>query len=99
MIPDHSTISLQERKAAEIFKRTHQAPLSLMIDRRDSGYDNSPRKIVALTVDRIDNHGQKEVNLKTIKVQPYEADLFFTIKLSERSINYLALVDCAPKMK
>jgi hypothetical protein len=93
MIPDHSTISLQEKKTAEIFKRTHQAPLSLMIDRRDSGYDNSPSEIVALKVDRITNHGQKEVNLKTIKVQPWEPDLFFTLKLSERSINYLAAND------
>lgn len=59
-----------------------------MIDRQDSGHNNSSKEIVALKVDRITNHGQKEVNLKTLKVQLYESDLFFSEILSERSINY-----------
>ena len=88
MIPDRSTNNLQEKKVAEVYNRTHQTPLHFMIDRQDSGHNNSLKEIVALKVDRITNHGQKEVNLKTIKVQPWEPDLFFTLKLSERSINY-----------
>lgn len=90
MIPDRSTISLQEKKIAEIYRKTHQALQRLMIDRQDSGHDNSSREIVALIVGRIADHGQKEVNLKTIKVRHCETDLFFTLKLSDRSINYLA---------
>ena len=93
MIPDRSTNNLQEKKVAEVYNRTHQTPLHFMIDRQDSGHNNSLKEIVALKVDRITNHGQKEVNLKTIKVQPWEPDLFFTLKLSERSINYLAAND------
>lgn len=90
MIHDHLIIGAQEKKVAGIYVRAHQAPQCLMIDRQDYGHDNSPREIVALIVDRIADHGQKEVNLKTIKVQPCESDLFFTLKLSERSVNYLA---------
>jgi hypothetical protein len=90
MIPDRSTIGLQEKNVAERYKRNHHVPLRHMIDRQDSGHDNSSREIVALIVDGITDHGQKEVNLKTKKVQPYEAGLFFTLKLSDRSINYLA---------
>jgi len=59
-----------------------------MIDHKDFSHNNSQREIVALKVDRITNHGQKEVNLKTIKVQPWKPDLFFSGILSERSINY-----------
>lgn len=88
MIPNRSAINLQEKKVAEVYKRTQQTPLHLMIDRQDSGHNNSSKEIVALKVDGIADHGQKEVNLKTIKVQPYKADLFFSVKLSERSINY-----------
>ena len=88
MIPDRSTINLQEKKVAEICKRTPQTPLHLMIDRQDSGHNNSSKELVALKVDKITNHGQKEVNLKTAQVQPYETDLFFSVKLSECSINY-----------
>jgi hypothetical protein len=93
MIPDSSTIGLQEKSVAAIYKKTCHAHLRLIIDHQESGYNNSPRETVALIVDRIADHRQKEVNLKTTKVQPYAADLFFTLKLSERSINYLAAND------
>jgi len=42
---------------------------------------NSSRDIIALIVDRMADHGQKEVNLKTTKVQPYATDLFFTLNI------------------
>ena len=90
MIPNRSAINLQEKKVAEVYERTQQTPLHFMIDRQDSGHNNSSKEIVALKVDGIADHGQKEVNLKTLKVQPWEPDLFFTLKMSERSINYLA---------
>ena len=89
MISNRSTVNLQEKKGAAVNKRTQQTPLHLMSYRQDSGHNNySLREIVALTVDRIADHGQKEVNLKTRKVQPCEQDLFFCEILSDRSINY-----------
>ncbi len=90
MIPDRSTIGLQEKSVAAAYKKTRHEHLRPLIDHQNSGHNNSQRESVALIVDRIADHGQKEVNLKTIKVQPCESDLFFTLKLSDRSINYLA---------
>ena len=71
MVTDRSRIGLQEKSVAAVYKKTRHEHLRLIIDHQDSSHKNSPRASVALIVDRIADHGQKEVNLKTIKAVSY----------------------------
>jgi hypothetical protein len=91
MIADRPKINLHKKKIAAVGTGIEQTHLCLMIDHQGYGYNNSWQEFIAPIVDRIAAHGQKEVNLKTTKVQPYEVYLFFALMLSERSVSYLAV--------